>query len=162
MRRACNTTWPEFVPPNWLSSPRPPLFQRYVFLLHVGDNIYGGLEHRSSTALLADRHSLPRASDSSDAYIGLLGLFSHEYFHAWNVKSIKPQAFAQSDLNHEAYSEQLWAFEGITSYYDDLFLVRSGVISTTQYLRLVAQNLTRVQQSGGRHVQTLAEASFNA
>ena len=142
--------------------PAPAPFQRYVFLLHVGDNIYGGLEHRSSTALLADRHSLPRASDSSDAYIGLLGLFSHEYFHAWNVKSIKPQAFAQSDLNHEAYSEQLWAFEGITSYYDDLFLVRSGVISTTQYLRLVAQNLTRVQQSGGRHVQTLAEASFNA
>ena len=141
--------------------PAPAPFRRYVFLLHVGDNIYGGLEHRSSTALLADRHSLPRAG-SSDAYIGLLGLFSHEYFHAWNVKSIKPQAFAESDLNHEAYSEQLWAFEGITSYYDDLFLVRSGVISATQYLRLLAQNLTRVQQSGGRQVQTLAEASFNA
>ncbi|MFD1243995.1 M61 family metallopeptidase [Paralysiella testudinis] len=142
--------------------PAPAPFQRYVFLLHVGDNIYGGLEHRSSTALLADRHSLPRANGSSDAYIGLLGLFSHEYFHAWNIKSIKPQAFAESDLNHEAYSEQLWAFEGITSYYDDLFLVRSGVISATQYLRLLAQNLTRVQQSGGRQVQTLAEASFNA
>lgn len=143
--------------------PSPAPFRNYVFLLHVGDGIYGGLEHRSSTALLADRHSLPRlGATTDDAYVGLLGLFSHEYFHAWNVKSIKPQAFADSDLNSEAYSEQLWAFEGITSYYDDLFLIRSGVISLQQYLQLLAKNLTRVQHGGGRKVQTLAESSFNA
>nr|WP_253339732.1 PDZ domain-containing protein [Neisseria sp. HSC-16F19] len=143
--------------------PRPAPFKRYLFLLHVGDQIYGGLEHKSSTALLADRHSLPRPNTPAhDDYIALLGLFSHEYFHSWNVKSIIPQAFAESDLNSEAYSEQLWAFEGITSYYDDLFLVRSGVISPPQYLRLLAQNLTRVQQGHGRLRQTLAQSSFNA
>lgn len=143
--------------------PRPAPFERYVFLLHVGDHIYGGLEHGSSTALLADRHSLPRLNQPMHHdYIQLLGLFSHEYFHAWNVKSITAQAFADSDLNQEAYSEELWAFEGITSYYDDLFLVRSGVIDEGQYLQLLAENLTRVQQGSGRSVQTLAQASFNA
>lgn len=143
--------------------PRPAPFRRYLFLLHVGDQIYGGLEHQSSTALLADRHSLPQTGATRhDDYIGLLGLFSHEYFHAWNVKAIIPQAFADSDLKQEAYSEQLWAFEGITSYYDDLFLVRSGVIDQAQYLRLLAQNITRVQQGYGRRRQTLAESSFNA
>lgn len=143
--------------------PSPQPFDRYLFLLHVGDKLYGGLEHRNSTALLADRHSLPRRDTAAaEAYIGLLGLFSHEYFHAWNVKSIKPAAFAESDLETEAYSEQLWAFEGITAYYDDLFLVRSGVITPEQYLKLLAQNLTRVQQTPGRTVQTLAESSFNA
>lgn len=103
------------------SSPAP--FEKYLFLLHVGDHIYGGLEHTDSTALLADRHSLPPygMTDADDAYTTLLGLFSHEYFHAWNVKSIKPAAFAPYDLDKENYTEQLWAFEGITSYYDDLF-----------------------------------------
>ena len=111
--------------------PNPAPFAHYTFLLHLGDHIYGGLEHTSSTALLADRSWLPEnnLAEASTNYTQLLGLISHEYFHAWNVKSIKPAALAQSDLNQEAYTELLWAFEGITSYYDDLFLVRSGRIS---------------------------------
>ncbi|MCI4053022.1 hypothetical protein MM710_32945, partial [Klebsiella pneumoniae] len=85
------------------SSPAP--FQNYLFLLHVGDHIYGGLEHTDSTALLADRHSLPPygMTDADDTYTTLLGLFSHEYFHAWNVKSIKPAAFVPYDLDKENY-----------------------------------------------------------
>lgn len=144
--------------------PEPAPFQSYTFLLHVGHQLYGGLEHRASTALLADRNSLPAPGmgEADDAYTQLLGLISHEYFHAWNVKSVKPAAFAESDLNREAYTEQLWAFEGITSYYDDLFLVRSGVISPAGYLKLLARNLTRVRQGHGRRVQTLAESSFRA
>lgn len=145
--------------------PRPAPFQHYLFLLHVGDNLYGGLEHLDNTALLADRHSLPplnMGSEANEAYTQLLGLFSHEYFHAWNVKSIKPEVFAPYDLHQENYTEQLWAFEGITSYYDDLFLVRSGTISPQAYLKLLAQGITRVQQQAGRLKQTLAESSFSA
>ena len=144
--------------------PSPAPFTHYLFLLHVGDNIYGGLEHISSTALLADRHSLPPhgMTDANDAYTQLLGLFSHEYFHAWNVKSIKPAAFAPYDLDRENYTEQLWAFEGITSYYDDLFLARSRTIPPEAYLRLLAQSITRVQQTKGRLKQSLAESSFTA
>ena len=144
--------------------PSPAPFTEYLFLLHLGDNLYGGLEHISSTALLADRHSLPPhgMTDANDAYTQLLGLFSHEYFHAWNVKSIKPAAFAPYDLDRENYTEQLWAFEGITSYYDDLFLARSRTIAPEAYLRLLAQSITRVQQTKGRLKQSLAESSFTA
>ncbi|WP_274571521.1 M61 family metallopeptidase [Neisseria leonii] len=143
-------------------SPAP--FKHYLFLLYLGDHIYGGLEHLDSTALHADRLSLPRIGLNApdDAYIQLLGLIAHEYFHAWNVKSIKPAAFMPYRLDEESHTEQLWAFEGITSYYDDLMLVRSGVISQTDYLNLLAKNLTRVQQGGGRLQQTLAESSFAA
>lgn len=141
----------------------PPPFKHYQFLLFVGKGIYGGLEHKSSTALQADRHALPQKDGGNiDTYITLLGLFSHEYFHAWNVKSIIPAAFADTDLNTEAYTRLLWAFEGITSYYDDLFLVRSGVISPAQYLKLLAKTITQVQQGAGRLVQNLADSSFTA
>lgn len=144
--------------------PEPAPFAEYLFLLHLGDNIYGGLEHIDSTALLADRNSLPpfEMGAANDAYTQLLGLFSHEYFHAWNVKSIKPEAFVPYHLDRENYTEQLWAFEGITSYYDDLFLARSGCISPEAYLNLLAQGITRVQQTKGRLKQTLAESSFTA
>lgn len=156
IRKICETELAMF--------PSPAPFTHYLFLLHVGDNIYGGLEHISSTALLADRHSLPPhgMTDANDAYTQLLGLFSHEYFHAWNVKSIKPAAFAPYDLDRENYTEQLWAFEGITSYYDDLFLARSHTIAPEAYLRLLAQSITRVQQTKGRLKQSLAESSFTA
>ncbi len=156
IRKICETELAMF--------PSPAPFTHYLFLLHVGDNIYGGLEHISSTALLADRHSLPPhgMTEANDAYTQLLGLFSHEYFHAWNVKSIKPAAFAPYDLDRENYTEQLWAFEGITSYYDDLFLARSHTIAPEAYLRLLAQSITRVQQTKGRLKQSLAESSFTA
>jgi len=132
--------------------PSPAPFTEYLFLLHLGDNLYGGLEHINSTALLADRHSLPYydMGEADKAYTELLGLFSHEYFHAWNVKSIKPAVFAPYNLDQENYTEQLWAFEGITSYYDDLFLARSKTISPEAYLTLLAQSITRVQQTQGR------------
>ena len=156
IRKICETELAMF--------PSPAPFTHYLFLLHVGDNIYGGLEHISSTSLLADRHSLPPhgMTDANDAYTQLLGLFSHEYFHAWNVKSIKPAAFAPYDLDRENYTEQLWAFEGITSYYDDLFLARSRTIAPEAYLRLLAQSITRIQQTKGRLKQSLAESSFTA
>ena len=96
----------------------PPPFTRYVFLLYVGQDIYGGLEHRASTALMADRAALPAVGEDapSKAYQDLLGLFSHEYFHAWNVKRIAPGRVYPHDLYQENYTRLLWAFEGVTSY----------------------------------------------
>ncbi|MBP9118509.1 MAG: M61 family metallopeptidase, partial [Methyloversatilis sp.] len=142
----------------------PAPFERYVFLvMAVGDG-YGGLEHRSSTALLCSRNDLPApgASEMSDAYRGFLGLCSHEYFHAWNIKRIKPAAFEPYDLTRENYTRLLWAFEGVTSYYDDLALVRSGVITQDDYLKLLAKTVTQVMRGGGRFKQSLADSSFDA
>lgn len=142
----------------------PAPFDRYVFLvMAVGDG-YGGLEHRSSTALLCSRNDLPApgAAAMSDAYRGFLGLCSHEYFHSWNVKRIKPAAFVPYDLRVENYTRLLWAFEGFTSYYDDLALVRSGVITQDDYLKLLGKTVTQVMRGSGRFKQSLADSSFDA
>ncbi len=139
-------------------------FDRYLFqIAAVGDG-YGGLEHRSSTSLVCSRDDLPAPGIDkiSDEYRGFLGLASHEYFHGWNVKRIKPAAFAPYDLGRESYTRQLWAFEGITSYYDDLALVRSGVIEPPSFLELVGRTITDVLRTPGRHVQSVAESSFDA
>jgi predicted metalloprotease with PDZ domain len=139
-------------------------FDRYLFLvLAVGDG-YGGLEHRASTSLLCKRDELPRAGDPGldDGYVAFLGLASHEYFHAWNVKRIKPAAFVPYDLSREGHTRQLWAFEGITSYYDDLSLSRSGVVPAERVLEALARTLTTVLRTPGRLVQSVADASFDA
>jgi predicted metalloprotease with PDZ domain len=139
-------------------------FGRYLFqVAAVGDG-YGGLEHRASTSLICRRDELPPPGDSTvgDGYRNFLGLASHEYFHSWNVKRIKPAAFVPYDLAREAYTRQLWAFEGITSYYDDLALVRSGVIEPPSYLELLGRTITTVLRTPGRHRQSVAESSFDA
>ncbi len=137
---------------------------RYMFLIMVVGEGYGGLEHRNSTSLLCTRYDLPQPGqlDRSEEYRGFLGLCSHEYFHSWNVKRIRPQVFVEPDLSTEVYTPLLWAFEGITSYYDDLVLLRSGRITQQQYLELLGQTITRVQRGLGRTRQSAAESSFNA
>ena len=141
-----------------------PEMERYVFLLTVIGEGYGGLEHRSSTALICNRKDLPTSNmpQATADYINLLGLFSHEYFHTWNVKRIKPAAFIPYQLTSESYTELLWAFEGITSYYDELGLVRSQVIEEKDYLELLGKTITRVMRGSGRLKQTLLESSFEA
>jgi predicted metalloprotease with PDZ domain len=97
-----------------------------------------------------------------EGYRTFLGLCSHEYFHTWNVKRIKPAAFVPYDLDRENHTTLLWAFEGITSYYDDLALLRSGVIELKDWLELTAKTISNVQRAPGRRMQTLAESSFDA
>lgn len=142
---------------------RPPM-DRYVFMLNVVDDNYGGLEHRNSTALICGRRDLPRKGEAKagEGYNTLLGLISHEYFHTWNVKRLRPAEFARYDYEQENYTELLWFFEGFTSYYDDLFLRRAGLIDNTQYLKLITRTINQVLQTPGRHVQSVAEASFDA
>ncbi len=147
----------------WHDRKRPP-FKGYVFMLNAVDDGYGGLEHRNSTALIAGRRDLPRAGDArqSEGYTTLLGLISHEYFHTWNVKRLRPAEFARYDYDHENYTPLLWFFEGFTSYYDDLLLRRCGLIDDATYLRLLNKTINQVMQAPGREVQSVAQASFDA
>ena len=142
----------------------PDGLDRYLFLLDAPVSGYGGLEHRWSSSLVCARDSLPIRDDDevSDGYRTFLGLASHEYFHLWNVKRMKPAVFTPYDLSAESHTGLLWVFEGITSYYDDLALVRSGLISVESYLELVGQVITRVLRGSGRLKQTLEDSSFDA
>ncbi len=142
----------------------PAPMARYLFLVRVTGEGCSGLEHGASSALVCHRNDLPRPGQGAltREYRTFLGLASHEYFHAWHVKRIRPVEFVACGLDREAYTRQLWIFEGITSYYDDLALVRSGIISTESYLELLARTLTAVYRSAGRRRQTLEDASFDA
>ena len=142
----------------------PGDLDRYLFLLHAPGSGYGGLEHRWSSSNICSRDNLPIRGDEgvSPEYRTFLGLVSHEYFHLWNVKRMKPAAFTPYDLSQESHTELLWVFEGITSYYDDLALVRSGLISDADYLELLGQVITRVNRGLGRKRQSVAESSFDA
>jgi predicted metalloprotease with PDZ domain len=142
----------------------PAPMHRYVFLVNAVSEGYGGLEHRASTALICGRDELPRVGmrAPTEGYRTFLGLASHEYFHTWNVKRIKPAAFTPYDLDREGYTKLLWAFEGITSYYDDLTLVRTGLISRQDYLTTLARNVTSLLRNPGRRAQTVEESSWDA
>lgn len=150
--------------PETLRAPFLDSADRYVFMTMVVGDGYGGLEHRASTALMASRRDLPTIghADAGEAYENFLGLVSHEYFHTWNVKRIKPAAFAPYDLTRENHTQLLWVFEGFTSYYDDLMLMRSGVIDQKAYLARLAKTISAVQRGPGRHKQSVAESSFDA
>jgi predicted metalloprotease with PDZ domain len=149
------------------TSARAPFLDgasKYVFMTMVTGDSYGGLEHRASTALMAARKDLPTIGQekTSEGYQTFLGLVSHEYFHTWNVKRIKPAAFAPYNLTKENYTELLWIFEGFTSYYDDLFLLRSGLIDQPTYLKTLGKQIAAVWASPGRTKQSVAESSFDA
>ena len=137
---------------------------RYVFMTQVTGDGYGGLEHRSSTALLCSRKDLPAQGidKAPDGYTGFLGLVSHEYFHTWHVKRIKPAAFVPYRLGEENHTRLLWLFEGFTSYYDDLMVLRAGVITLAQWMNSLADTLKAVLLQPGHLNQSLAQSSFEA
>jgi predicted metalloprotease with PDZ domain len=136
----------------------------YTFLTTAVGDGYGGLEHRASTALLCRRDDLPRPGDKaiSENYRNFLGLAAHEYFHTWLVKRIKPAEFVELDLQRENLTELLWLFEGFTSYYDDLSLLRCGLISVEDYLACLSKTIANVQGVPGRFRQSVAAASRDA
>lgn len=142
----------------------PAPFERYLFMTTVLDNGFGGLEHRSSTALMCSRKDLPLSMDApfNNDYRTYLSLCSHEYFHSWNVKRIKPECFLPYQLEAETYTPQLWAYEGITSYYDDFLTYRAGLVDEQSYLDMLSETFTRVYRSQGRFKQSIKDSSFNA
>ena len=155
------------------SRSKPP-HEDYLFMLNAVGDGYGGLEHRNSTALICTRKDLPRldhpalkvvggaADGRSEGYVTLLGLISHEYFHTWNVKRLRPAEFAAYDYARENHTRLLWFFEGFTSYYDDLLLRRAALIDDRTYLKLLGKTINQVLQTPGRAVQSVAQASFDA
>ena len=138
--------------------------ERYLFMTLATAAGYGGLEHRDCTSLVCKRSDLvyPNTTGIEKGYRTFLALCSHEYFHLWNVKRIRPGVFAAGGLDAEVHTELLWAFEGITSYYDELALARAGVIDRNDYLDMLAPSLSRYLRNPGRLRQSVAESSFDA
>ncbi|NIW23475.1 MAG: PDZ domain-containing protein [Gammaproteobacteria bacterium] len=156
MRQLCETHL------SFFGAPAP--FDHYVFLGLAVDQGYGGLEHRASASLVFNASDLPKPGEPGVPveYQRFLSLVSHEYFHAWNVKQLKPAAFSPYRLGERNHTRLMWVFEGITSYYQDLMLLRSDLIGLDAYLNRLAQVLTKTYRTPGRRHQTLAESSFEA
>lgn len=133
-------------------------YQQYLFILHLADGVYGGLEHAASTVCLCDKWGFGKQRD----YERILGLITHEFYHTWNVKYIRPAPLGPFDYGKENYTRQLWLVEGVTSYYDNLIMCRAGMITPQRYLELLADDIATVQRLPGRTVQSLADASFDA
>ena len=113
----------------------------------------GGLEHDNSTVLMSSRWTMRKR----DSYLNWLALVSHEFFHTWNVRRLRPKALMTYDYQQEQYLRELWIAEGITSYFDDLFLVWTGLCTREEYLCRLSKNIQSVQTAPGRLVQGLSE-----
>ena len=133
-------------------------YHDYTFFLHLRSNTGGGLEHLNSTALGFSRFGFKPDSN----YRNFLSLVSHEFFHLWNVKRIRPDALGPFDYTQENYTKLLWVAEGITSYYGEIILRRANLISEKEYLDRVASAFQNFQKVPGRFEMSAEEASFDA
>ncbi len=136
---------------------KPHPCKRYVFILHHTEDVYGGLEHLHNSVNMVPRWNY----DTRDKYLQTISLLAHEYFHLWNVKRIRPEELGPFDYSQENYTRQLWAIEGVTSYYDDYFVYLAGVSDQKEYLKIVAENINKVENTPGDEMQSLAESSFD-
>jgi predicted metalloprotease with PDZ domain len=134
-------------------------YDRYVFLVDfLADNSFGGLEHLNSTHCIAPILRL----EPPQEYHRLLSLFSHEFFHAWNVKRMRPVGLGPFDYAKEVYTKSLWIAEGITSYYDDLLIRRAGIYSPGEYLEVLSEEISLMKSLPGAKLQSAQEASFDS
>ncbi|MDG6907347.1 MAG: M61 family metallopeptidase, partial [Nitrososphaerota archaeon] len=131
-------------------------YKRYVFLVDFTDEKYGGLEHSNSTHCMASFFKL----EPTQEYKKLLSLFSHEFFHAWNVKRMRPVGLGPFNYSSETYTRSLWIAEGITSYYDDLLIRRAGIYSVSEYLDALCSNFNLISLDGSKW-QSAEESSFD-
>ncbi len=137
----------------WQETP----YKEYWFL-NLATETAGGLEHDNSCVLMTGRWSQRQRTKYAD----WLGLVSHEFFHAWNVRRLRPKVLKLYDYNNEQYFHELWVAEGITSYYDELFVARSGLCKPKDYLEKLGKNIAAVQNAPGRLSQSLNDSSFDA
>ena len=133
-------------------------YERYVFLLHLFSQAFGGLEHKDSCSLIYQRFGFR----TQDKYHRFLQLVAHEFFHLWNVKRIRPKALEVFDYDQENYTPSLWFCEGTTSYYDLLIPLRAGIYDVKSYLNNLSKEITRYETTPGRKVQPVSESSFDA
>lgn len=131
-------------------------YRDYTFFVHLTPGGSGGLEHRESTVLLADRWAF-----RGQPYERFLALVAHEFFHLWNGKRIRPAVLGPFDYTAENYTRDLWVVEGITTYYTDLVLRRAGLMTMHRYLERLAEAIARFRSLPGRAVQSLADSSWD-
>jgi predicted metalloprotease with PDZ domain len=132
-------------------------FEKYCFLTVLSDG-KGGLEHASSSVLMTP----PQSIQKREHYVDWLGLVSHELFHAWNIKRLRPIELGPFDYNQENFTPSLWIAEGFTAYYDDLLVQRAGLSSTSEYLERLSRNVEQVHTHEGHRIQSLTDASWDA
>ncbi len=137
----------------WGSAP----YDRYYFLNVIGGN-GGGLEHNSSTVINPQRDS----TKTREGYLRWLSTASHEFFHAWNVKRLRPIELGPFDYENEVYTRSLWFVEGVTDYYADLQSHRSGVANEEEYLSALSAEIAVLQSTPGRLTQSAELASYDA
>lgn len=133
-------------------------YEQYLFITHFKRGLYGGLEHKNSTALHFDGRKLNSRMD----YVYWLALVAHEYFHTWNVKRIRPIELGPFDYRNENYTRMHWLTEGLTSFMDELLVLRSGLCTLEEYLELQKNNLLRFFSIPGKKFHSLEDSSFNA
>ncbi len=130
----------------------------YTFIVLSTENNYGGLEHLNSSSMIFPRWSF----EPQSSYNKFLSLVMHEYFHLWNIKRIRPKTLGPFDYESENYTNLLWVAEGFTSYYDEYLMRRAGFISANDYFKMIEKVFNYCENTPGRHVQSLADASFDA
>jgi predicted metalloprotease with PDZ domain len=133
-------------------------YEHYIFFLYLNSEGYGGLEHSNSCSMIFNRHGFT----DRKSYIKFIGLVSHEFFHTYNVKRIRPKELGPFDYENENYTTLLWIAEGVTSYYDNHILLRSGTVSIKEYLELISHDIRQLHKRPGRNVQSVSDASFDA
>jgi predicted metalloprotease with PDZ domain len=132
-------------------------YRHYTFIVHLAAG-RGGLEHRNSAVFLVDRHGFrPRA-----AYERFLELISHEFFHVWNVKRVRPAPLGPFDYRQENHTRQLWTMEGITTYYEKRFLLAAGLYTKERFLERMGEEIGNLHAQPGRGLQSLEQSSFDA
>jgi predicted metalloprotease with PDZ domain len=132
-------------------------YDRYVFFNMITES-GGGLEHKNSTVLMTNRWS----TRTRRAYLAWLQLASHEYFHAWNIKRLRPAELGPFDYENENVTRSLWIAEGFTDYYADLQVERAGLQTRDEYLEDLSNTIELLQTTPGRLVQSAEMASFDA
>ncbi|MDA8144335.1 MAG: PDZ domain-containing protein [Thermoplasmatales archaeon] len=135
-------------------------YKRYVFIYHLvsgDDDVIGGLEHLNSTTIDVDRFIF----SPFDKYKQFLSVTSHEFFHLWNVKRIRPQELGPFNYKEENYTTMLWMAEGITNFYAYLILLRAGLIDQKEYLKHLAENMRYHDFLPGSDKTSASESSFD-
>ena len=142
-------------------------FADYYFLMHItgGRGVGGGVEHLNSTAITYGTgwsdHSATSSQFLTDVYTAKLFVAAHEFFHAWNVKRLRPRELGPFDYTQMVHTPSLWISEGITSYYAGVALMRAGFLTQQQYLDYIGRLFTGLEEKPGRKERSVADTSWD-
>jgi predicted metalloprotease with PDZ domain len=133
-------------------------FEHFTYLLILSQYDYGATEHLNSTVFNVS----PVTFSNKDRYNTFISNIAHEFFHTWNVKQLRPKGIDPYDFNKENYTSELWIAEGITSYYQNIFMIRAGYMTPEKYFEILGGNIQNDIERPGNYIQSLAESSFDA